>query len=497
MKKVKLYNSAPRRMLIVLSTLVLAVVGAYLLTRGKAASLATLSLNPASSQVGLGSNIVVNIVENSSTVPVNAVQANLTYDQTKLQYVSTDITTSPFTTVVENTGGAGSVKLGLAILSTSVTGPQTVAKVTFKAIATGAAPISFAAGSDIIQASNNLSMAPTNTGVTYTIADTTAPTAPSNITTVKNTTSIALGWTASTDNVAVTGYKIYRNGTQVGTSTTTAYTDNGLAPLTVYNYAVAAYDAAGNTSTQATLSNVQTTADTSIPTTPTNVTVGNRTITSIILNWSASTDNVAVTGYKIYRNGIQVGTSATTTYTDTGLTASTTYSYTIAANDAANNNSGFSIAISASTLTDTVAPTVPGAPTSPSQTTNSITLNWTASTDNVAVTGYLIYRNGIQVGTSTTTSYTDNGLTTGSSYTYTIAARDAIGNTSTQSTTIILTTIVKPGDINGDGYINILDLSTLAANYGQNGRIRSQGDLDGNGSVNILDLSILASNWGK
>lgn len=493
----KAFNSAPRRWYVVISTLVLAVVGAYLLTQGRAATLATLSLNPASSQVALGANIVVNVVEDSSTVEVNSVQANLTYDQTKLQFVSTDITTSPFSTAVENTGGAGNVRLGLAALNGKLTGPQTIAKVTFKAIATGSAAITFATGSDIVQASNNTSMQPTTSGVTYTIADTTAPTAPTGITTVKNTTSISLSWTASTDNVAVTGYKIYRNGTQVGTSTTTAYTDSGLSPLTTYTYAVAANDAAGNTSAQTSVSNIQTLADTSAPTVPTNVTVGNRTLTSITLNWTASTDNVAVTGYKIYRNGTQVGTSTATTYTNSGLASGANYSYTIAANDAANNTSAQTTATVTSTLADSTAPTVPSGLTSPTQTTNSIALSWTASTDNVAVTGYTIYRNGTQVGTSTTTNYTDTGLTTGTSYSYTIAARDAIGNTSAQSPSGNFTTVVKAGDATGDGKIDILDLSVLASNYGQGGKTRAQGDLDGNGTVNILDLSILASNWGK
>lgn len=53
---------------------------------------------------------------------------------------------------------------------------------------------------------------------------------------------------------------------------------------------------------------------------------------------------------------------------------------------------------------------------------DTVSLNWTASTDNVGVTGYLIYQNGVQVGTSATTSYTDTGLTAGTSYAYTVKA---------------------------------------------------------------------------
>ena len=61
---------------------------------------------------------------------------------------------------------------------------------------------------------------------------------------------INLSWTASTDNVGVTGYKVYRNGTQIATATTTSYSNTGLAASTAYTYTVSAYDAAGNVSGQ-------------------------------------------------------------------------------------------------------------------------------------------------------------------------------------------------------------------------------------------------------
>ena len=80
--------------------------------------------------------------------------------------------------------------------------------------------------------------------------DGTPPSAPSGLTaTATSSSSVSLSWTASTDNVGVTGYNIFRNGTRVGTSTTTSYTDNGLASNTQYTYTVTAYDAAGNVST--------------------------------------------------------------------------------------------------------------------------------------------------------------------------------------------------------------------------------------------------------
>jgi poly(hydroxyalkanoate) depolymerase family esterase len=83
--------------------------------------------------------------------------------------------------------------------------------------------------------------------------DTTAPSVPSNLAVTGVTSSSAsLSWSASTDNVGVAGYRVFRNGVQVGTAAGTAFTDSGLSASTQYTYKVAAYDAAGNVSAQST-----------------------------------------------------------------------------------------------------------------------------------------------------------------------------------------------------------------------------------------------------
>jgi len=85
-------------------------------------------------------------------------------------------------------------------------------------------------------------------------ADTTAPSVPAGLTATASTGQVNLAWTASTDNVGVTGYKVFRAGVQVATVTGTSYSDTSVAAGTTYAYGVAAYDAAGNTSAQATAS---------------------------------------------------------------------------------------------------------------------------------------------------------------------------------------------------------------------------------------------------
>ena len=90
---------------------------------------------------------------------------------------------------------------------------------------------------------------------------------------------------------------------------------------------------------------------------------------------------------------------------------------------------------------DTTAPSIPSNLSSSNISQTSFTLNWNASTDSVGVTGYKIYQNGNQISTSNTNSYSVSGLTAGTSYTYTVSSYDAVGNTSSQSSSLNVTTL--------------------------------------------------------
>jgi len=431
--------------------------------------------------------------------------------------------------------------------------------------------------------------------------DTQAPTAPGSLQSASKTSqSVTLSWSASTDNVGVTGYAIFRNGSQVGTSIATGYTDTGLTASTAYSYTVKASDATGNLSAASSSLSVTTKVapppianhdfesgdltgwtvvsgnafsaadvttdanwwggpfnqneshhlwgfkdggdsqvgvlksetftlgeegtidfligggnninnlyvalvrasdgvelmkatgsnseaytritwdaaehvgtslyiklvdnatgdfghlnvddvnvptgsaapDTTAPTAPGSLTSPDKTSTTVSLQWNASTDNVGVTAYSIFRNGTQVGASTTTSYTDNELTASTAYTYTVKASDAAGNLSAASnsVAVTTRAATDTQSPTAPTGLQAPSKTATSVTLNWVASTDDVGVTEYTIFRNGTDVGNSTTSSFTDTGLAPNTAYTYTVKASDAAGNLSAASDSVAVTT---------------------------------------------------------
>ncbi len=168
--------------------------------------------------------------------------------------------------------------------------------------------------------------------------DATVPSTPGNFAASAVTAgSVTLGWSASTDNVAVTGYRIIRNGAPVGTTTQLSYTDSGRTPLTLYNYEVKAFDASGNESGSAALP-VTTTADQQAPSVPIALQgiPGNGVAQ---LSWNAATDEVGVTGYRIYRNGILRTTVTSLGHTEGGLTNGTEYAFGVAAIDAAGNES--------------------------------------------------------------------------------------------------------------------------------------------------------------
>lgn len=183
--------------------------------------------------------------------------------------------------------------------------------------------------------------------------------------------------------------------------------------------------------------------DTEAPTVPDNLTLQSKTDRSITINWTESTDNVAVTGYELWIDSsfsetLSIGSS----YLITGLTASTVYSIQLLAFDAANNKSALSTALSVTTNQpqDNTAPTVPTNLVLGIATSSSIGFAWDASTDNIGVTGYKVYVNGVFNQTVTQTSVNVTGLSSNTSYNLSVSAIDAAGNESIQSNIIVGTT---------------------------------------------------------
>lgn len=205
----------------------------------------------------------------------------------------------------------------------------------------------------MVKASGNIFFNINSKSFTISAPDTTAPTAPNLSASGTTSVSTILSWTGASDNISVTAYDIYNNGILLTTVTASPYTVTGLTPSTTYNFVVKAKDGSGNISVDSNSVSVTTLApDTIAPTAPT-LTASGTTNSSTILSWSGSTDNVGVTTYEIYKDGTLLATINTSPYTVTGLTASTNYTFSIKAKDAAGNISSASNSVN---ITTTAAP---------------------------------------------------------------------------------------------------------------------------------------------
>ncbi|MGC4816961.1 PQQ-dependent sugar dehydrogenase [Micromonospora sp. DT63] len=168
--------------------------------------------------------------------------------------------------------------------------------------------------------------------------------------------SVTFAWNASTDNVAVAFYDIYHDG-QLMTSVSggTLSASLTVVPGATWGLYVNARDAAGNVSQASatvTITPPPCQADTVPPSTPTQLT-GTASGTTVTLRWTASSDNVGVRAYDVYRNGVKIGTVTgappATTFTDSGLAANTTYQYQVLARDGQDNASARSASVAVST----------------------------------------------------------------------------------------------------------------------------------------------------
>jgi YD repeat-containing protein len=274
--------------------------------------------------------------------------------------------------------------------------------------------------------------------------DTTPPTAPGTPSFTNITmTSATASWTAATDNKGVVGYD-YKVNTGAWQSLGNVLSVNltGLPGVGSYAFQVRARDAASNLGPAS--SNSFTTPDTQAPTVPTGLGGSAPNSSTVNLSWNASTDNVQVTGYRVYRGGSYIGDSATTSYSDGSRAGSTTYSYQVAARDAVPNISAPSSAINVTTP-DTIAPSTPTSLSATGVGPSQINLSWSASTDTggSGLAGYKIYRNGSgsPIATAATSSFSDTGLASNTAYSYTVAAYDNATNTSGQSNTAGATTL--------------------------------------------------------
>ncbi len=251
-------------------------------------------------------------------------------------------------------------------------------------------------------------------------------------------TSATLAWNAPGG--TVTSYNVYRNGTLVGSSPTPSFTDPGLTSAQTYSYTVTAVG--NNVESPATAALSVTTPDVVAPSAPTGLTAPTVGATHVVVSWTASTDNVGVTGYDLVRDGTVVAsTNGLTSAGDTTVVPKTSYRYTVRAKDAAGNVSQSDpLVVTTPDGTDLTPPSVPQNLRTTGQGTTQIGLAWDPSTDDTGVTGYIVTRNGVDLPATTQTALTDGLLIPDTTYTYTVRATDAALNVSAASAPLAVST---------------------------------------------------------
>jgi hypothetical protein len=300
-----------------------------------------------------------------------------------------------------------------------------------------------------------------SSGVVVRVRDGYAPSKPGNLAGTTTGGGVALTWTASTDDTAVTGYRVTRDGSLLTTTggSATGWTDAGSPGGATYTYGVTAVDVAiavpagGPAPTPSPTASPPPTPDPSgtpdpsaIPEptaspgssgsdaqapTPPDLVTGEPTTTSVALTWTPATDDTGVVGYRVIRNGSLVASPTNVTWKDTARAPETTYHYSVAALDGVGNVSE-ATSIVVTTLPDTTGPTKPKNFHKVRRSGAYVKFNWAPSTDDVGVVRYYVYRTG-RAKPVASTKVSKIRIRTVRGARYYVRAVDAAGNLSEKS----------------------------------------------------------------
>lgn len=272
--------------------------------------------------------------------------------------------------------------------------------------------------------------------------DRTAPSEPTNLR-VESTTasSIALTWSAATDNARLKGYGIYLNSSGISFTNKPFVSLEGLVCGQTYSVGVDAFDTARNRSPITTvLAATSPCTDTEAPTAPQRVWQVTSSGNEASLGWEAASDDVGVAGYEAYVGGLLVATTQQTAASFSGLQCGSSYAIAVVAYDAAGNRSPRAeFVATTSRCGDTQAPTQPTSVSQTGATATSVSVSWHPSTDAVGVVAYDVSIDGTRIGIAPSPSYTATGLACGNAYQMTIVARDDAGNGSAPAVSIAST----------------------------------------------------------
>ena len=513
-KKGSRLSSKPKfnRVVLLFFILALAPIGYFLfLSQAAPPPPPTIYISPESSFLPINTNVTFEIRENSGTSTVNAVQANVTYPTTLFDFVSIDSSTSAFGVEAQSTGANGQITIarGVSGGSPALSGDKLVARVTLRSKTTGGAGnVTFLTGTALVSSTTNQNLLASLavTGPAVFTVDTANPTvsvtAPTNNAVISNGTSVTVSANASDNASGIASVAIFIDGTQRTSLTAAPYNytwNTGGVALGAHTIHARATDGVGNAVNSSTV-NV-TLADQTAPSVSLTAPANNSTVSGTIAINANSTDNTGGTGVskvEFLVDNVLRATDSTSPYSfswdsktvSDGAHAITAKSYDNATPANVATSSVVNVTVDNA---DRTAPSTPGSFRTTGNTFTSIGLAWNASTDNVGVTGYRLQRGSTVLTTANVLSFNDTGLIPGQSYSYTVVALDAAGNASTAATLTASAKVLKPGDLNQDDLVDIVDLSIMLSNWNTT---NATCDLNKNGLVDVYDLSILLSNYG-
>ncbi|MER5322325.1 fibronectin type III domain-containing protein [Streptosporangium roseum] len=274
--------------------------------------------------------------------------------------------------------------------------------------------------------------------VGFGTSDITAPTVPGNLRTTSVTgAAVSIAWDASTDNNGVSGYGVYLNGAKQGADKTVlAHTFSGLTTGQTYTIEVDARDTAGNRSAKTTIT-VLAVTDTTPPTSPEALRVVEVAHTTATLAWDAATDDVALSGYGVWLNGVKQGADQTALErTLTGLARGATYTVGVDAVDTVGHRSP-AVEVQLTTLVDTLPSLPPGLTATAGQ--EDITLAWQPATDDLGIARYEVTLDGEVVAATATLGYVIEDLDPGTVYWVGVQAVDDGGGRGPEATVQVST----------------------------------------------------------
>ncbi len=500
---------------LIIVALFVGIVGCIILLQSYAAvpNPPSVYLTPENTANGPGKQVRIQVRENSGTTAINATEVAITYPANLIEFNSFDDNGSLFLTKPDPVITSGKVVLsrGINAGTSNLTGDQLITTLVFTTkTSSGTANLAIVANETSVLNATTYQNIITGSGRTQganVVVDATPPTV--SVTGISNNQVLSSNSTVpininTTDATGATRLDIRIDGKTVLapniTSPTYVFQWNTTG-LSIGNHTiqVLASDSYGNTGQSAV-----TTVSIADKTPPTvTLTVPSSPLKGVVTLSATASDSggSGLNRVEFYAGSTLIGSDNTSPYqvswnTNDGKYADGSYSITAKAYDNA-NPSNTSTSTPSNVTVQNTDKTPPSAPTNlnvKSVTMNSVNLAWNASSDNVGVTGYQVSRNGTVINTVAGTSFTDNNLTPGTSYSYSVVAIDAGGNKSAQVSVNATTLAQKIGDFNQDGKVYLDDLAGLLANWKKANPLY---DLDKKGSVDIVDLAIFLANYGK